>query len=243
MNNSSVRRLVGVLLSLGVFATAVVAQPANQAPLITLFDGSSLAAWKGYQSDTVPAGWVIDDGSLKHESGMVDLVTRDSFSDFDLQFEWRIAPGANSGVIYRAAEDESASYLTGPEFQLVDNEGWQLGSQHPQASGALYGLYPPSQDADLPVGAWNSGRILAQHGHVEHWLNGKLVVTADLDSDAWRAKVDGSKFANWKRFGTLSEGRIALQAHPARTGEIAPVWFRNIKIRRLENSQARDANQ
>ena len=198
-----------------------------------LFDGTSLDAWKGYKTDDVPSGWVIDNGTLKHDSGEVDLVTRETFGDFELRFNWKIAASGNSGVIYRCDEKEAASYMTGPEYQLLDNKGWQQEDQHVHSSAAIYGLFPPTTDAAKPTGEWNTGRIVVRAGRVEHWLNDKLVASADLGSDNWQEKIEGSKFAAWKRFGTLTSGHIALQAHRGKDGEMVPVWFREVKIRRL----------
>lgn len=236
------RYLVNIPLNLGLIAIllgacfstgSIAAENDKDLQWITLFDGKSLDAWRGYQMESVPPGWVAEDGVLKHESGEIDLMTRDTFADFELCFDWRISRNGNSGIIYRCSDEERSSYMTGPEFQLIDNDGWQFDGKDPQATGAVYGLAAPAKDVVRPTGNWNSARIVVRAGHVEHWLNGELIATAELGGDDWPSRIAGTKFAEWKRFGTLPDGRIALQAHKGRTGEMDPVWFRNVKVRRL----------
>lgn len=237
MNALSMQHFWKLVTLVVTVTVSTVGQADESSTWIALFDSTSLAAWRGYQTDALPEGWVVEEGVLKHQSGEVDLMTKEEFADFDLEFEWRIAPNGNSGVIYRCDESESASYMTGPEYQLVDNASWQLDSRDPHASGALYGLYPDTQSADRPAGEWNTGRIVVRGNHVEHWLNGQQVVSAEIGSPQWKDKVADTKFANWKRFGTLSKGHIALQAHRGQGGKVEPVWFRNIRIRRLTDSE------
>jgi hypothetical protein len=237
MKRASVRVLAGIMFASTIFIGTAVCEPAtDKTGWITLFDGSSLDAWRGYKVDKVPPGWIIEDGLLKHETGLVDLLTRDEFDNFDLRFDWRVAPGANSGVIYRCSETEEGSHHTGPEYQIVDNAGWKLDSLNPHAAGAMYELYPAKLAADRPAGEWNSGRVVVQKNHVEHWLNGKLIVVAEWDSPDWKSRVASSKFAQWKPFGTLSKGHIALQGEPGPRGVFFPVWYRDIKIRRLTDA-------
>jgi hypothetical protein len=200
---------------------------------IALFDGTSLKHWRGYQQEDVPDGWRIEGGLLKLQGGEIDLVTREEFADFELRFEWRIGSGGNSGVIYRCDEDEPASYRTGPEYQLIDNSGWQLNPQDAIAAGALYGLYRPKEDASRPAGEWNEARIIIDGGRIEHWLNGVQLVEARLGSDEWLQRMKGTKLAEWPRFGQLPRGHIALQAHKGRDGQVVPIGFRHIEIRRL----------
>ncbi|TWT73609.1 hypothetical protein Pla123a_39460 [Posidoniimonas polymericola] len=229
--------VAGLSLALA-FTSAVLADhhldgESESGAVISLFDGTSLDAWKGYKTPGPPKGWVIEDGVLVHRSGGVDLVTKETFSDFELAFEWKIAAGGNSGVIYRCDETEDAPYMTGPEFQVLDNESWGIDPFDPHAAGSLYGLFSVSEKVVKPAGEWNTAKIVVHDGVVEHWVNGKQVVKAEIGGDKWNELVSSTKFNAWKRFGKLSEGHISLQAHNGQDGDVEPVWFRDITIRRL----------
>lgn len=196
-----------------------------------LFDGRDLARWRGFRMDHVPAAWSIQDGAIALATGeggeRADLVTRDTFRDFELELEWKIAPGGNSGIIYRVGEAEPYTWRTGPEMQVLDNE--RAEDNHPAShrAGALYDLYAPSEETVRPAGEWNQVRIVVRDGRVEHWLNGKRIVAYQLGSDDWNAHVQASKFRTMPGFGTVQDGHIALQDHGA------AVWYRNVRIRRL----------
>ncbi|TWU00537.1 Trehalose utilization [Botrimarina colliarenosi] len=191
-----------------------------------LTGGDDLATlWRGYQSDTPPASWSLTDGVLTLDGSGGDLVTRQKYADFELEFEFKIAPGGNSGVIYRAGESEPNTYETGPEYQVLDPK--YSGVTPKVGPAALYDLYPAPLDASKPAGEWNTGRIVLRDGAVEHWINGQKVVSATIGSDEWNERVAGSKFAAWKKFATLTSGHIALQDHGSR------VWYRNLRIKPL----------
>lgn len=191
-----------------------------------LFDGT-LDGWRGYRRDGVPAGWSAEDGALAFTPGRGggDLVTMDQFADFELAFDWKIGPGGNSGVFFRLTEAETAPYWTGPEMQVLDDDGHADGGAPETSAGANYGLHAPSRAAAKPAGEWNSARIVARGPRVEHWLNGERVVVYELWTDEWRAKVAKTKFSEWPGYGMAESGHIGLQDH----GD--PVWYRNIKLR------------
>ena len=196
-----------------------------------LFDGTSTDAFRGFKKETLPASWVIEDGSLAYIPGGSDggdIVTRDQFGDFELELEWKISEAGNSGIIYRASEEFDAPWMTGPEYQILDN------LKHPDAqygndrlAGANYDVHPADPGAVSAVGGWNTTRIVAHGTHVEHWLNGNKVVSYELYSDDWNARVADSKWVNHAEYGRRLSGHIALQDHGNR------VWFRNIRIKRL----------
>jgi type 1 glutamine amidotransferase len=195
-----------------------------------LFDGRSTKGWRGFRRGDFPSqGWDLEGGTLhvKPGGGGGDIVTADEFSDFELRFQWKVTPGANSGVIYRAGEELDAPWQTGPEYQVLDDAAHPDGKDPRTSAASLYALYEPREKALQPVGGWNDARILVRAGHVEHWLNGKKVVECELGSDDWKARVAASKFAAMAQFGTLAKGRIALQDH----GD--EVWYRSIRIREL----------
>lgn len=195
-----------------------------------LVDGDDLDGWKGYQSETVPARWVVEDGILHFDpdadgSGG-DILTRDTFGDFELAFEWKISECGNSGVIYRAVDTSAyeQSYMTGPEYQVLD-DGCHEG---PNQTASNYDMHPATENAARPAGAWNESRIVADGPRVEHWLNGTMVVDYELWTDEWQALKADSKWNEYPDYGMAREGHIALQDHTD------PVWYRNLRIRRLE---------
>lgn len=204
-----------------------------------LFDGTSLDAWRGYngKDDSVPAGWKIEDGVLTRASQAGDLITKQQYENCELVFDWKISEGGNSGVIYYAQETDGPSYNTGPEYQVLDNEGWNLEPTASTAAGALYGLYPPAKDVVKPAGEWNTARIVLDGNHVEHWLNGTKVADAEIGSDDWNRRVKGTKFEAWQDFAKKTKGHIALQDHDHQ------VWFRNIKVRPLAAKKSASADR
>ena len=195
-----------------------------------LFDGTATDALRGYGMDGFPADrWVVEAGELRTVPGSgVDLVTRDTFGDFELEFEWRVAPGGNSGVMYRVVETAEPAWTTGPEYQVLDDALHPDGREPTTSAAALYDLIAPGPNKRLePVGSFNRGRIVVQDGRVEHWLNGERVVSYDWDDPAVRDLVAASKFASLEGFMAAESGHIAFQHH----GEEAA--FREIRIRRL----------
>lgn len=205
----------------------------EQNDIIVLFDGESLDAWRGFQRSDIPEGWTItDDGELHFTSAEGDinqgLITKETFSDFDLRFEWRIASGGNSGVFFHVTEEEDTIWKTGPEYQLVDNADHADGANPKTAAAANYGLHGPDQDYARPAGEYNEGRIVVHDGHVEHYLNGHMVVEYELGSEEWTALVAESPFEAHSHYGRTNGGHIALQ-------EGGPVWFRNITIQQLSD--------
>ncbi len=198
-----------------------------------LFDGVTTKGWREYRGKKFPTSWRVVDGTLKcdpeHGQGG-DIVTTHNYGSFELAIEWKIAPHGNSGIMYHVAEIEPAPYLTGPEYQLVDNAGHPDG-KHPITSAAsCYAVYPPSHDATRPVGEWNKTRIVVKGKHVEHWLNGEKVLSYELGSPDWDKRVQASKFRSARHFGKEATGHIDLQNH----GDV--VAFRNIKIRVLDEA-------
>lgn len=192
-----------------------------------LFDGETTDGWRGYRREDMPAGWQVVDGALTRVADAGDIVTRDTFRDFDLRLEWNVAPGGNSGVMYRVTEDERAPYMTGPEMQVLDDARHDDGASRLTSAGAAYALYPSPAGVVKPAGEWNAVRIMIDDGHVEHWLNGQHVVAFELGSPDWERRVKESKFVKWPGFGRAPEGHLALQDHGDR------VAYRNIKIKAL----------
>lgn len=198
----------------------------------TLFDGTSMDAFRGFGREDLPSAWTIEDGAIAFVPGSGDggdIITRDQFGDFELTLEWRISEVGNSGIIYRATEEFGAPWMTGPEYQILDN------LRHPDAqygedrlAGANYDVHPADPEAVKPVGEWNATRIVANGNMVEHWLNGTMVVSYERYSDDWNARVADSKWVDHAEYGRRDSGHIALQDHGDR------VWYRNIQIRNLD---------
>ena len=194
----------------------------------TLFDGTDTAQWRGFRKDAFPEqGWSIEEGWLRVHAGGGggDIITKGAYSSFDLRFEWKCAPGANSGVMFGVDESQGAPWLTGPEYQILDDG--EAHSSSDTSAGALYALVPPRGKTLRPAGEVNHGRIVVAGDRIDHYLNGVLVASTMWGSDDWRTRVEKSKFASMPTFGTVRRGHIALQDHGN------DVWFRNIEIRRL----------
>ena len=194
-----------------------------------LFDGVSTKGWRNYRRNSIDPRWQAVNGELTlTKAGAGDIVTREQFENFELQFEWKISPNGNSGALYMVQEGtHEAVWHTGPEMQILDDDGHPDGRIPSHRSGANYDLQVPKYTVTKPVGEFNVARILVDDGHVEHWLNGRKVAQYEHGSEEWKALVRKSKFAELPDYGRFRSGHIAFQDHGDR------VWFRNIKIRPL----------
>lgn len=192
-----------------------------------LFDGRTTAGWRGYRRADMPSGWQVVDGALTRVGQGGDIITSDQFENFELALEWKVAPGGNSGIFYRATEEGDAVYTSGPEMQVLDDARHVDGKARLTSAGALYGLYAAPSGVVRPAGEWNAVRIVVNGSHVEHWLNGVKVVDAEMGSPEWNKRVSEAKFKEWPGFGRATRGHIALQDH----GDW--VAYRNIKIKVL----------
>jgi hypothetical protein len=214
-------------------ATAVAAPAKKENGFVALTGPDAREHWSGYgldkSKDTWPSNWEFADGALHCKGGGTDLKSRQQYGDFDLRFEWKVSPGANSGVMYRVSQEKDPAYHTGPEYQVVDNARHPDGKNPETSAASVYALYTPSKDMTKPAGEWNKARIVISKNHVEHYLNGAKVAEYDLGSDDWNKRVAASKFAAWKKFGTNPRGHVVLQDH----GD--EVWYRNVRIKSLDN--------
>ncbi len=192
-----------------------------------LFDGRTLDGWRGYRQEGPPEqGWRVDDGAIFHAKGGGggDLITDAQFGDFDFRFSWRVGARGNSGVIWHVLETADATYMTGPEYQVLDDQALQPDPRH--GAGALYDLVGNEKAVTRPAGAWNEGRIVIQNGRVQHWLNGVKLLDVACAGTEWEQRVAASKFRDWP-FGKSASGHLALQDHG---DEVA---YRDLRIRRL----------
>jgi Domain of Unknown Function (DUF1080) len=212
-----------------------------------LFDGKTFNGWRGLGYDTVPtAHWKIENGTIrKLADGQVpllpdgqpaaggDLMTRETFRDFELTWEWKISRAGNSGVKYNVSEEISMANAPnhaalGFEYQMLDDSLHEDNKVPSHRTGALYDLIPPNANKTLsPVGQWNGSRIVFRGSHGEHWLNGLKVVEFELGTPQMDSLLAKSKYRDIKGFADKRAGHIVLQDH------VDEVSFRNIKIRRL----------
>jgi hypothetical protein len=192
-----------------------------------LFDGKSLAGWRNYKKPDAPKkGWLIENGILKLQpnGGGGDIITTEQFTDFDLRWEWRMAAKANNGLKYLVSEQRSAP---GPEYQMIDDS---LETDANRMTASLYDILAPDKERQVkPFGEWNQSRILVKGNHVEHRLNGKMVLSYELGSPELKAAIAESKFKDVKGFGDKIKGHIMLTDHHDE------VWYRNIRIRELRD--------
>ncbi len=193
-----------------------------------LFDGKTLNGWRCYRGGEIRQGWEVIDGVLTRTSAGGDIITIDQFDDFELEIDWNISPGGNSGIFYRAGEATELIWQNALEVQVLDDEAHGFSADHVQSAGGLYALYPPVNKPINPPGQWNQTRVVARGNHVEHWLNGAKIVEFEIGSDDWNQRVAASKFAECPGFGQLARGHIGLQDH----GDF--VQYRNIRIRPLK---------
>jgi len=200
---------------------------------VLLFDGKSTDGWTASDGRPVPEGtWSFSDGCLSTVIGdkSGDIITVSEFSDFELYAEFKIAPGANSGIKYFFTTYENGGRL-GCEFQIIDDDSFKNVIGAKQLCGALYDLFPPVESAKKvnPPGEWNSVRIVARGSDIEHWMNNVRILKCNRAEKAFAEAVSESKFSKTvPPFGSVEKGHILLQYH----GGL--VSFRNIKIRELQ---------
>ena len=193
-------------------------------------DLMSMDEWRNFKSDSASAMWEMKDGVLTligEEGG--DLITRDEYDNFELDMEWKISEGGNSGLMFHVVEGDSvdATYHSGPEYQLLDNERHADAKIEKHRAGDNYDMQKSTVETVKPAGEWNTTRLIVNNGKVEHYLNGEKVVAYELWTPEWEAMVAKSKFAEFPAYGQAKSGHIALQDH----GD--EVSFRNIRVKRL----------
>lgn len=206
---------------------------------VLLFDGVNLDNWKSYNAEGTD-GWSVDneclaaDGSGGDASGY--LISKDQYENFDLKFEWKIASEGNSGVLYHVLESGNfkTPYLTGPEYQLLDDIGFPHPVEEWQKTGADYAMYNPDKEKKKlnPVEEWNSSRIIFDNGHVEYWLNEEKIVEFEAWTAEWFELKNSGKWENAPEYGLSSVGHICLQDHGSK------IWFRNMKIKELPKEES-----
>ncbi|MFY0256164.1 DUF1080 domain-containing protein [Chitinophaga sp. 30R24] len=238
------KKTLAVLVASALFGSTAMAQAPNtlskkekKEGWKLLFDGKTTKGWHTYLRDTVGAKWQVKDGALvfdptQPKSGGGDIVTNDEYENYELNLEWKISKGGNSGIIFDIQEDPAyrATYLTGPEMQVLDNIDADDNKKENHLAGCLYDM---AGDATVskpkPVGEWNQVKIIQDKGHLTFWLNGIKTFEGQIGSEEWNNMVENSKFKNkgFEHFAKVAKGKIALQEHPGSS------QWRNIKIRQL----------
>ena len=202
---------------------------------ILLFDGKSTSGWHGFNLKFFPDSWIIAEGVFTtttkggHED--LDILTDKEYRNFALSIDFKLMKGTNSGVIFQIFEDPKYKfpYETGPEFQIIDQDGWPEPLKDWQICGANYAMYPPKSLPSNPVGEWNHILLVVDGNHVTQIINGAIVVQYEKYSDEWKKLRSSGKWANFPDYGKFDKGHISLQNHGTQ------VWFRNIKIKEFNN--------
>ena len=226
----------GVMIA-ALTVPAMTQQKAAGDGWISLFDGKTLNGWRGYKTaDASGTRWKVVDGMLcipqdkgQDTHGARDIISKDTFDQFELTWEWRVAEGGNSGLKYFVLEDRDAAI--GHEYQEIDD------SRHADAkigphrqTAAFYDVLAATDRPTKPAGEFNESKVVVKGKTVEHWLNGKKVLTYELDSPALKQAIAKSKFKDIERFGKPQKGHILLQDHGNN------VCYRNIKIKPLSGA-------
>jgi len=198
-----------------------------------LFDGQTLDGWKTFKNQ--PGSWKVTDGMLcsaSADAGNADLLTNGVYENFELDIDWKLSPQGNSGILYLVTEDYDQTFLSGPEYQLIDDDDFPEKIENWQKTGANYAMNSPAVQAAKKPGEWNTTKIIVNKGHVEHWLNEKKVVEYTLWSDEWKKAKAAGKWKDAAGYGASKSGHIALQSSHSQV-ETSGICFRNIKIRQL----------
>ncbi len=207
---------------------------------VLLFNGENLDGWRDFNGTELTNGWHVVDGCIQASGEGGDasgyIVTDKEYENFELMWDWKLTHGGNSGMLYHVVEHKAFSvpYVTGPEYQLIDNEGWEEVNapaklEEWQKLGVDYAMYLPdyAKMKVNPVGEWNTSKIVFDNGHVEHWLNGEKIVEFEAWTDDWFARKGSGKWENAPEYGLAHKGHLCLQDH----GD--PASFRNIKLKEL----------
>lgn len=210
---------------------------------VFLFDGTSTEGWRAYNGNSLPPQWVIKDGALtfdtdqklesEHEGGNDIIYAAEQFENFELYWEWKIPEGGNSGLLYHIQEGDWSPPEVSPEYQMLDDLKWEVINNATledwQKTGADYAMYAPDKGQKIvkPAGEWNSSRIKFTPEEVEHWLNGKKIVSFVPWTADWERRKAEGKWKDFPKYGTFKKGYIGFQDHDS------PLWLKNIKIRKL----------
>lgn len=198
-----------------------------------LFDGSTLQGWRMYQNKPADA-WDVKNGELYCKGSetdksdlRADIITDQQYENYEFSVDWKISPEGNSGIMYHVSEAYPAAYLSGPEYQLIDDVGFPDPLEDWQKTASDYAMYNATSRPTNPVGQFNTSRIVVNGSHREHWLNGVKVLEFEAWSADWEQRKANGKWKDTPDYGIFRKGHICLQDHGG------GVWFKNIKIKPL----------
>ena len=198
-----------------------------------LFDGKTLEGWRMYQNKAADA-WGVKNGELYCKGSetdksdlRADIITTDQFENYELIIDWKISPEGNSGIMYHVTEEFEAAYLSGPEYQLIDDEGFPEKLEDWQKTASDYAMYTATSRPTNPVGQYNTSKIVVNGANREYWLNGVKVLEFEAWTPDWENRKATGKWKDTPGYGLAKKGYICLQDHGG------GVWFKNIKIRKL----------
>jgi hypothetical protein len=206
---------------------------------VLLFDGQTMNGWRDFNGTSLTGPWEVQDGTIWTDGEGDDsngyIITDREYANFDLKWEWKIARGGNSGLIYHVVEGPqfNVPYITGPEYQIIDDDNWEEVNGYPlepwQRCAVDYAMYVPDFETRIlkPAGEWNQSEIIFDNGHVTYLLNGKVTVEFDAWTPDWFARKNAGKWSHAPEYGLSRTGHISIQDHGY------PAWFRNIKIKEL----------
>ena len=185
--------------------------------------------WRGWKSPDFPGGWQVDGDVLRKEGEVEDIVSHESFGDFELEFEWKVSEGGNAGIFFRGTREYDYIYWSAPEYQILDDARHPDGGNRLTSAAAGYALYAAPEGVVKPAGEWNQARIVVDGARVEHWLNGQKVVSYELWSPDWKAMVAASKFAKYPNYGLAKEGLLGIQGDHAGKLELRRMRIRPLR--------------
>jgi hypothetical protein len=215
--------LLVAALAIGI---ACAHNSSTMGPWRSLLGDNARENWRGWKSPGFPQGWKIEGNILSKSGEVEDLISTDTFGDFEVDFDWKVSNGGNAGFFYRGTREYDRIYWSAPEYQLLDDARHPDGRNRLSSAAAAYALYAAPAGIVEPADEWNSARIVVNGARVEHWLNGQKVVEYELWSPDWKAKVAASKFKKYPNYGLAKRGHLGIQGDHA--GELS---IRNLRIR------------
>jgi hypothetical protein len=221
-------KLVAMLVAIMGFGAATAEEAEKKMEWRSLSGETARDFWRGWKSPGFPESWQVNDDTLSKSGEVEDLVSRETFGDFELELEWRVSEGGNAGIFYRGTREYDYIYWSAPEYQLLDDAKHPDGKNRLTSAAAAYALYAAPPQLVKPAGEWNTARIVVKGAHVEHWLNGTKVVSYELWSKDWKSKVAASKFAPYPGYGMAKKGLLGIQGDHA--GSLS---LRHFRIREL----------
>ncbi|MDE6239932.1 MAG: DUF1080 domain-containing protein [Muribaculaceae bacterium] len=225
--------------------TAQAEFPVDDEGYTVIFDGTDFTGWRGYGKDHVPERWSVEDSCMhfvRGEGEGGDIMFGHKFQDFDIQFEWKVSEGANSGFFYLGMEtvdpEGNLEYMcmSAPEYQILDNANHpdaKLGIDGNRQSASLYDMIPAKPQNSKPWGEWNTARVTVKDGKVAHYQNGEKVLEYEIWTPEWTDRLQACKFsetewpAAFNYLNNKHDGHFAFQDH----GD--EIWIRNVRVKEL----------